>query len=111
VAERLLLGSAWQDRGFVFATPIGTPLDGSNVLHKFQRQLATAGLPRQRFHDLRHGCASYLLAAGVPLRVVQEVLGHSQLSTTADIYAHVSPELQQDAAARMGTLLDGIGQA
>lgn len=119
VAERLAAGDAWQGPdlsdpagiGYVFATPIGTPLDGSNVLHKFQRQLAAAGLPRQRFHDLRHGCASYLLAAGVPLRIVQEVLGHSQLSTTADIYAHVSPELQREAAERMGSLLSSIETA
>jgi predicted NBD/HSP70 family sugar kinase len=73
------------------------------------RQLAAAGLPRVTFHSLRHAAASYLLAAGVPMRVVQEVLGHSQLSTTADIYSHVLPELQADAAARMGTLLDAIG--
>jgi integrase len=105
VAERLAVGEAWQDGGFVFASGIGTPLDASAVTHRFQRQLATAGLPRQRFHDLRHGCASYLLAAGVPLRVVQETLGHSQLSTTADVYAHVAPELQREAAERMGELL------
>ncbi len=110
LAERLTAGASWQDGDFVFATPIGTPLDGSNVLHKFQRQVAAACLPRQRFHDLRHGCASYLLAAGVPMRVVMETLGHSQLSTTSDIYSHVLPELQRDAADRMGTLLAGIGR-
>jgi integrase len=75
----------------VFASPIGTPLDASAVTHRFHRQLAAAGLPRQRFHDLRHACASYLLASNVPMKVVQEILGHSQLSTTADIYSHVAP--------------------
>ena len=89
----------------MFCSAIGTPLDGSAVMHRFQRQLAAAGLPHQRFHDLRHGAASYSLAAGVPLRVVQKMLGHSQISTTADIYAHVLPELQRDAADRMGNLL------
>lgn len=108
LGERLAAGESWQDGGFVFCSEIGTPLDASAVTHRFQRQLAAAGLPRQRFHDLRHGAASYLLAAGVPLRVVQEVLGHSQLSTTADVYAHVLPELQQDAADRMGTLLEAM---
>ena len=108
LAERLAAGAAWQDGGFLFCSAIGTPPYSSNVLHRFQRQLAAADLPHQRFHDLRHACASYLLAAGVPLRVVQGILGHSQLSTTADIYAHVTPELQKDAAARMGAPLDGM---
>ena len=105
LVERLAAGEHWQDQDFVFCSAIGTPLDGSAVMHRFQRQLAAAGLPHQRFHDLRHGAASYSLAAGVPLRVVQKMLGHSQISTTADIYAHVLPELQRDAADRMGNLL------
>jgi integrase len=108
LVERLAAGEHWQDQDFVFCSAIGTPLDGSAVMHRFQRQLTAAGLPHQRFHDLRHGAASYLLAAGVPLRVVQEMLGHSQISTTADIYAHVLPELQRDAAERMGDLLSGM---
>lgn len=73
---------------------------------RIRHQLAVASLPRVSFHSLRHACASYLLSAGVPMRVVQEVLGHSQLSTTADIYAHVAPDLQRDAAARLGALLE-----
>ena len=106
LSERIAAGPVWQDLGFVFASPIGTPLDASAVTHRFHRQLAAAGLPRQRFHDLRHACASYLLAANVPMKVVQEILGHSQLSTTADIYSHVAPELQREAADRLGALLD-----
>lgn len=50
-----------------------------------------------RFHDLRHGAATFLLAQGVPMKVVQDVLGHSQMSMTADLYSHVVPELRQDA--------------
>jgi integrase len=106
LTERLAAGDAWVDGDYVFCSAIGTALDASAVTHRFQRQLAAAGLPRQRFHDLRHGCASYLLAAGVPLKVVQEVLGHSQLSTTADVYAHVAPKLQREAAARLGAILE-----
>jgi integrase len=104
--ERIVAGPAWQDLDFVFASPIGTPLDGSAVTRRYQRTLKAAGLPRQRFHDTRHACASFLLAQGVPLRVVQEVLGHSRISTTADIYSHVLPTLQREAADRMAELLD-----
>jgi integrase len=71
----------------------------------FQRHLARAGLPRQRFHDLRHACASLLLAQGVSPRVVMELLGHSQITLTLNTYSHVMPGLQAEAAARMDGLL------
>jgi integrase len=106
IADRLAAGPEWSDGDFVFTRDLGEPLDGSTVLHRFQRQLAAVGLPRVSFHSLRHACASYLLAAGVPMKVVQEVLGHSQLSTTADVYSHVAPELQREAAARLGAILE-----
>ena len=105
--ERLLAGAEWEDWGLVFTTPLGRPLDASNVTHAFQRHVARAGLPRQRFHDLRHACASLLLAQGVNPRVVMEVLGHSQITLTLDTYSHVIPALQVEAAARMDTLLRG----
>jgi integrase len=60
--EKLASGSAWQDAGFVFATSRGTPLDGPTTTRRMQRALADAGLPRQRFHDLRHAAASLLIA-------------------------------------------------
>ncbi|MCB9175986.1 MAG: site-specific integrase [Caldilineae bacterium] len=103
--ERLAAGGDWVDGDFVFTTTVGTPLDGPNVTRTFQRLLKNAGLPPHRFHDLRHDCATLLLAQGVPLRVVKEILGHSQISLTADTYAHVVPALQQDAAARMDEAL------
>jgi integrase len=68
------------------------------VLNTFQAQLARAGIPKMRLHDLRHGCASLLLAQGVPARVVMEVLGHSQISMTLDTYSHVGADLLGDAA-------------
>jgi integrase len=103
--ERLAAGAEWQDSGFVFSTSVGTPLDGPNVTRTFQRLLKDAGLPPHRFHDLRHDCATLLLSQGVPLRVVKEMLGHSQISLTADTYAHVVPALQKDAADRMDQAL------
>ncbi len=70
----------------------------------FKKLLKAAGLPNVRFHDLRHSTATVLLAAGVPLKVVSELLGHSSVAITADIYAHVSPEMQQEAVKWMDDL-------
>jgi integrase len=89
----------------VFTTSIGTPLDGTNVTHRLQTILQAADLPRLRFHDLRHACASLLLAQGVHPRVVMEQLGHSQISLTLNTYSHVLPSLQAEAAQRMEELL------
>lgn len=105
--ERLLAGQTWQEHGLVFTTTIGTPLDARNVVRHFHGLLETAGLPRMRFHDLRHTAASLLLAQGLELRVVQEVLGHSQISLTANLYAHVMPVLMKEAAAKMDAVLRG----
>jgi integrase len=79
---RLIAGSRWQDTGHVFTTSIGTPMDGSRVSKHFRTALAKAGLPRKRFHDLRHTAASLLLVQGVHPRVVMETLGHSQIGVT-----------------------------
>src|SRR5579884_3634075 len=72
--------AAAQDLDFVFPSAVGTPLDGANVYHHFKKLLVQAGLPSShRPYDLRHSTATYLLAAGVPARVVMELLGHSQI--------------------------------
>jgi len=105
--DRALAGTRWQERGFVFASTIGTPLDGRNVTRHFQDTLELLGLPRKRFHDLRHTCASFLLAQGVSARTVMEILGHSQITLTLDTYSHVAPSLLSEAASRMDTLLSG----
>ena len=97
--ERLLAGSRWQDRGLVFPTTIGTPMDTRNLTRHFKRALSEADLPSLRFHDLRHSCASLLLAQGIHPRVVMEILGHSQISLTMNTYSHVIDDLQREAAA------------
>lgn len=99
--DRLLAGGDWVNSGFMFTTRRGTPIAAASVTRAFQRALAEAGLPRMRFHDLRHTCATLLLSQGVPLKVVSEQLGHSQMSLTADTYSHVTPGMQADAAAKM----------
>lgn len=104
--ERLAAGPLWQNpMGLVFTTPLGKPMHGPTVTRQFQAALEAEKLPRQRFHDLRHGTASLLLAQGVPLKVVQEALGHATIAVTADVYAHLLPELQKDAANRMDDAL------
>ncbi len=105
--ERLLAGSRWQETGLVFTSTTGTALDGANVSHRFHALLERAGLPTQRFHDLRHACASFLLAQGIPAREVMEVLGHSQIGTTMNLYTHIMPAMHQEAADRMDELLSG----
>jgi integrase len=101
--ERLIAGPAWSDDAWdlVFTTPDGRPMRGSSVTRRFQVILAEAGLPRHTFHGLRHACASFLLAYQVPMRVVMEILGHSQIQVTANVYSHVLPELQRDATDRI----------
>ena len=105
--ERLLAGARWCERGLVFATRTGEPLESRNVTKMFQRLLVKAGLPRLRFHDLRHTAATLLLAQGVDPRTIMETLGHSQISLTLDTYSHVLPSLQQGAARRMDEVLSG----
>jgi integrase len=92
----------------VFTDSRGGPLRKRNLLRRwFHPLVAKAGLPRMRFHDLRHAHASLLLSASVHPKVVQERLGHSQVSVTLDTYSHVAPSLQREAAGRIDRLLAG----
>ena len=91
----------------MFTSSIGTPMMGPDVTRRFQALLAAASLPRLRFHDLRHGAATLLIAQGVHPRVVMETLGHSTITTTMNIYAHVVPALQREAADRLDAVLGG----
>jgi len=104
--DRLIAGSAWSQSDFVFTSARGTPLDGDNMISRpFTRLLERGGLQAMRFHDLRHSCASLLLAQGVAPRVVMETLGHSRISVTLDTYTHVLPALQREAADAMDRAL------
>ncbi len=107
-AEREAARGRWHDSNLVFCRPDGYPLSASVVTHRFQEVLEKAGLARRRFHDLRHSCATLLLAQGVSPRVVMDVLGHSQISLTMNTYAHVLPELRRDAADRMSDLIQEL---
>ena len=103
--ERERANGLWTETGLVFTSPTGTPLDPDVVTHAFQRTLRRHGLPHQRFHDLRHACASLLLAQGLDLKVIQEVLGHSTIAITGDLHAHVLMGLKRQATDRMDAML------
>jgi integrase len=95
------------EHGLVFPSSVGTPLSARNLLRHYKQTLAIAGLPNRRFHDLRHSCASFLIANGEHPRVVMEVLGHSQIAVTMNTYAHVLSDVQEAAVAGVAaTLLD-----
>jgi integrase len=106
--ERSQLGAAWSDvvPDLMFTTAIGTPLTGTTVTNRFQWTLKNKDLPLRRFHDLRHGCATLLLASGVDLKTVSAILGHSTISITANTYAGVLHSLHKDAADRITRLLE-----
>jgi integrase len=97
-------GECWQDHDYVFCTLTGTHLRPNHVVDEFKKLLKKADLPDIRFHDLRHSAATLLLGLGVHPKVVQELLGHTQISMTMDIYSHVLPSMQQDAASKLNTL-------
>ncbi len=105
--RRLELGPTYADNGLVFASLTGHPLDDSNLRRAFRRTLADAGLPRLRFHDLRHSAATLMLRAGVHPKVVSERLGHATVGITLDTYSHVLPDLQRDAAEALDAVLQG----
>lgn len=96
---------SWQEGGQVFTTRTGRPVEPRNVYRSFTRVAESAGLRVIRLHDARHGCATILTAAGVAPRVVMEILGHSQISITMDVYTHVVQDTQREAISHMDRLL------
>ena len=106
--EQNLAGERWQNNNLLFPSRVGTPHSPSLVLQVFKKFLALAGLPKYRFHDLRHTAASIMLNRGVPALVVSKILGHSKPSTTLDIYGHLIPILQEDVAQTMDELFTPI---
>ena len=88
-----------------FTTPTGTAIDPDNLTKAYKALLKGAGLRDQRFHDLRHTAATLMLRDGLPVHEVSAVLGHSQTSTTLNLYSHVLPGANDRAAAAMERLL------
>lgn len=104
--ERLKAGPLWEDNGLVFPTQTGKPMDAGNLLYRsFKPLLAKAGLPKIRFHDLRYSAATLLMRKGIHPKIVSEILGHSQISITMDLYSHVLPTMQREAVEAMDEIL------
>ena len=103
--DRLRLGSAYQDLELIFATPVGGPVDPSNLRRAWLLITEAAGLKGLRFHDCRHIHASLLVRQGIHAKVISERLGHSGISITMDTYAHLMPTAQAEAAAGLDQML------
>jgi len=98
-AEELLrLGIRQNDATFVYAREDGEPMQPRSLTHAGQQMIARTSLPRLRLHDLRHAHATHLLSSGVHVKVASERLGHSKVGITLDLYSHVLPGMQADAA-------------
>ena len=95
------------DSPWVFPSPTGRPISPDSVLHMLHRVLKRAGLPRVRFHDLRHTFATLALQNGVDVKTVSGMLGHFSAGFTLDTYAHVTTASQRQAAKTMGSILSG----
>jgi integrase len=105
--ERRLQSSSWQDCDLVFTGTDGGPLWPDDVSHRFKALTALAEVVPIRLHDLRHTHATLLLKEGVHLKIVSERLGHTGIQITADVYSHVTPDMQQGAAQRIDDALFG----
>jgi len=108
VGEIQTAGKFWKENDMIFPSSTGTPMDPSNLYHNFKRLLKEAGLPDVRFHDLRHTAATLMLQQGIHPKVVQERLGHSDISMTLNTYSHVLPVMQDEAAEKLDDLLTPI---
>lgn len=96
---------AWSETGYIFTTEAGQPLDPHRISKAFERHLHAAALPRIPLHGLRHTYATLALSSGVNPRIVSGRLGHSTVALTLDIYSHVLPQADQEAADRIAALI------
>ncbi len=105
--ERLALGGYEQVHDLVFCELDGQPLHPANLSQRFRRLVRSTDLRPLRFHDLRHTHATLALQAGVHPKVVSERLGHVDIGITLNLYSHVIPAMEEEAAATVAALLSG----
>jgi integrase len=103
--EEERLYDKWREHGLLFPSEVGTPISSRNVVRHFKQVLGANDLPNVRFHDLRHSCATLLISLSVHPRIVMEILRHTQISTTMNIYGHAIPEVSRDAVNALGNLV------
>jgi integrase len=106
-ADRAKAGEAWEGEGHVFSDQLGKPWHPDYYGDRFDKLVAEARLPRIRLHDTRHTAASLMLAAGVPVPVVAEILGHASPAITMSIYAHAIPGMGRAAGEELSKRLLG----
>lgn len=104
--QRLAVGEGWKDEGLVFVQADGSPVDPESVGKVFERRVAKSGLPRIRFHDLRHSHAAHLIAARRDSLEISRRLGHANPGFTLAKYGHLMPEADSEAAAAVAALVD-----
>jgi integrase len=104
--RRLLLGEGWTDSDLVVERGDGQPRDPDTITHYFADIATKVKVPGVRFHDLRHAYATSLLRGGVHPKIVSEALGHASTAFTMDVYSHVLPSMQEEAAAAIAKALN-----
>ena len=110
-AEKLQAGEAYEDLDLIFATPVGGMLDSCHIVQRvFNPSLKKAGLRRIRFHDMRHTCASLLIALGESPKYIQKQLRHGSIEMTFDRYGHLFPDTNREAVKRLDDSLFGNDQ-
>ena len=97
----LKLGIGWDESGLVCVKGVGEPINPDSLTSGFKNLIKKMNIPKVRFHDLRHTHATQLLKEGVHPKVAQERLGHATIAVTLDLYSHVMPGMQEDAAIRV----------
>ncbi|WP_411121339.1 tyrosine-type recombinase/integrase [Streptomyces sp. x-19] len=109
--DRKAAGDTWKgtEHGLVFTLKNGTPLEPRNLNRSFETLCVRSGIHKARFHDLRHTCASLLHEQGADARMIMEVLGHSSIRVTMDVYTFVRLGSQRSAFDRVGNALRGDG--
>jgi site-specific recombinase XerD len=97
--------SVEQEWNLVFTTKVGTPLDERHVFRRFQNVLALAGLPKMRLQDLRHSAGAILIARGVNIKAISEMLGHNSVAFTLQVYGHLLEETKRETGTKMDAAL------
>ena len=103
--ERIEAGDAWKEYDLIFSTRVGTPIEQRSLLRSFKIFLINVWLPLIRFHDLRHTSASLMLNHDIPVIIVSRRLGHARASITSDVYGHLMPSMQDEAAEMIDDLV------